>query len=145
MNIHVIYAYHFTIEKLAEEFKGQFKCLGGNTKRFITFPSLIENQKNGKAIQYKIRFVDSIRFMASSLSNLADNLAEGLHESKCKDCKSILEHMKTQDGLLTFKCVNCYKTYEKMKIYIRHSVIYISTVKEALTKFAYDLERSLVI
>ena len=64
MNIHVIYAYHFTIEKLAEEFKGQFKCLEGNTKRFITFPSLIENQKNGKAIQYKIRFVDSIRFMA---------------------------------------------------------------------------------
>lgn len=53
--------------------------------------------------------------------------------------------MKTQDGLLTFKGVNCYKTYEKMKIYIRHSVIYISTVKEALTKFAYDLERSLVI
>lgn len=44
--------------------------------------------------------------------------------------------MKTQDGLLTFKGVNCYKTYEKMKIYIRHSVIYISTVKEALTKFA---------
>ena len=28
----------------------------------------------------KLQFIDSTRFMASSLSNLADNLAEGLHK-----------------------------------------------------------------
>ena len=30
-------------------------------------------------ISYKIKFIDSAKFMASSLSNLVDNLAEGIH------------------------------------------------------------------
>ena len=31
------YDYHFIIEELAEEFKGQFECLGENTEKYITF------------------------------------------------------------------------------------------------------------
>ena len=41
---------------------------------------------------YRIKFIDSVRFMAGSLSSLADTLAEGLHKSHCKDCKSCLEY-----------------------------------------------------
>ena len=40
-------------------------------------------------VSYKITFVDSARFMASSLSNLVDNLSEGIHEIKCKDCNYV--------------------------------------------------------
>ena len=29
--------YHFVIKKLAEEFKGEFECLGENTEKYITF------------------------------------------------------------------------------------------------------------
>ena len=36
-------------------------------------------------ISYKIKFIDSAGFLASSLSNPADNLAEGIHKIKCKD------------------------------------------------------------
>ena len=44
--------------------------------------------KNGKEItkmmSYKLQFIDSARYMASSLSNLLDNLAQGIHKIKCK-------------------------------------------------------------
>ena len=60
---------------------------------------------------YKIRFIDNV--MASCLEHLTDNLAEGLHKDKCKDCKSNLEYMTANDGLLIFMCVDCNKTYEK--------------------------------
>ena len=50
--------YHFIIKELPEEFKKQFICLG--------------------------KFIDSARFMASSLSNLVNNLSDGIHRIKCK-------------------------------------------------------------
>ena len=31
------YDYHFIIKELAEEFAGQFECLGENTEKCITF------------------------------------------------------------------------------------------------------------
>ena len=59
--------------------------------------------------------------MASSLSSLTDNLSQGLHKNKCKDCKSSLECMTANDGLLTFVGVDYNKIYKKrvIKIYSR--------------------------
>ena len=37
-----------------------------------------------------MKFVDSFRFVSSSLSSLVDNLSERLHIGKCMDCKSWL-------------------------------------------------------
>ena len=37
-----------------------------------------------KTISYRLQFIDSARFMASSLSNLVNNFAEGFHKIKCK-------------------------------------------------------------
>ena len=37
-----------------------------------------------KNISYRLQFIDNTKFMASSLSNLVNNLAEGIHIIKCK-------------------------------------------------------------
>ena len=50
---------------------------------------------------YKIKSIDSIRFIASSLSSLADNLTKGFHNSKCKDSKSCLEYVEAKDKYLS--------------------------------------------
>ena len=42
-------------------------------------------------ISYQIKFIDSARFMAISLSNLVSNLTEGIHKTKFKDCDCFLE------------------------------------------------------
>ena len=37
-------------------------------------------------MSFKIKSIDSARFIATSLSNLVDNLTEGILKIKCKDC-----------------------------------------------------------
>ena len=37
-----------------------------------------------KTISYKLQFIASARFMGSSLSNLVNNLPEGIHKIRCK-------------------------------------------------------------
>ena len=45
------YDYHFIIKELAEEFEGQFECLGENTEKYITFKVPIKKEfDNGKSI-----------------------------------------------------------------------------------------------
>ena len=41
-------------------------------------------KKLQKNISYILQFIDRARFMASSLSNLVNNLSEGIHKIKCK-------------------------------------------------------------
>ena len=73
--------------------KKQFTCLEGNTGKYLTFTAPIEKEvaridKNGeeitKNISYILESVDSARFMASSLSNLVNNIFEGIHRIKRK-------------------------------------------------------------
>ena len=51
--------------------------------------------------------------MSISLSNLVDNLSEGLHSDKCTDCKSYLDYMTTKDEQLIFRRFECKKNHER--------------------------------
>ena len=125
------YDYHFIINELAEEFKKQFTCLGENTEKYLTFTVPIEKEvtridKNReeitKNISYILQFIDSARFMASSLSNLVNNLSLGIHRIKCKyghddkncetcqvkykHCHCFLEYTNSKDNLTEYKIIN---------------------------------------
>ena len=64
--------------------KGWFEFLGENTEKHITFSVPINRERdNGKTITYKLKCIDSFRFMSTSLSKLVDNLLEIYNE----DCK----------------------------------------------------------
>ena len=109
------YDYHFIIRELVKEFEGNFECFRENTEKYITFSVPIKKRIENKDIEitYKIKFVDSFRFMATSLSKLVDNLTEGIHNDKCINCKSDISYMKAIDETLIFRCFNCKKNYKK--------------------------------
>ena len=44
---------------------------------------------------YKIKFIDSDRFMSSSLPKVVDNLSEVIHDNDCVNCNSCLDYIKT--------------------------------------------------
>ena len=65
------------IKQLLKEFKGQFKCLGENTEKYITFSVPTKKElDNGKIVTYRLKFIHNNRFMLTSLSDLVDNLSE---------------------------------------------------------------------
>ena len=109
--------YHFIIKELVKEFDGNFEYLGENTEKYITFSVPIKKEIKNKnkiiEITYKIKFIDSFRFMLISLSKFVDNLSEGLHNNRCPDCKSSLDYMITKDEKLIFRLFTCKKNYEK--------------------------------
>ena len=86
------YDYHFIIRELVSKFEGNFECLGENTEKCITFSVPVKKRIENKNmdITYKIKFIDSFRFMATSLSKLVDNLTEVVHNDKCDKYKSSL-------------------------------------------------------
>ena len=72
------YDYHFIIKELVKEFDGNFDCLGENTEKYITFSVPLKKKIENKNLEitYKIKFIDSFRFMSSSLSKLVENLSD---------------------------------------------------------------------
>ena len=114
-----IYDYHFIIKELVKECEGNFECLGANTEKYITFSVPIKKKIENKDLEitYKIKFIGSYRFMASSLSKLVDNLSEGIHNDKCSNCGYNLDYIKTtaerKNKKLILECYNCKQRYKK--------------------------------
>ena len=124
-----IYDYHFIIKDLGKESEGNFECLGENTEKYITFsvPKKKKIENKDLEITYKRKFIDSYRFMSSSLSKLVDNLSEGVHNNKCVDRKSNLDYVRiTTTRPSSLECKN-----EKLLL---NALIVIVIIKTNLIK-----------
>ena len=107
------YDYHFIIKELVKDFKVNFECLGENTEKYITFSVPLKKKIENKDIEitYKIKFIDSYRFMLSSLSKLVDNLSERIHNNILENC--CLDYIEIKNEKLLLKCFNCNSYYKK--------------------------------
>ena len=92
-----------------------------NNEKYITFTVPIEKEvtridKSGKEVTKNmsciLQFFDSVRFMASSLSNLVNNLYEGIHRIKCK---FRLDGKKCETCGIKYKYCNCFFEYTNFK------------------------------
>ena len=87
------YDYHFIIKELANEFEGSFKCIGENSEIYKIFSDIVnkkviktdkDSNEMVETISCKIKFIDSMRFVATLLSKLVDSLTEGIQKLNAK-------------------------------------------------------------
>ena len=99
------------IKQLAKVFEGQFKCLGENAEKYITFLVPIKKGLDiSKIITYKLNFIDSFRSMSTLLSRFADNLSEiYCKKYRDKNCKSACDFIGLKKNGLCYKCKECKK------------------------------------
>ena len=89
--------------------------------------------KNGgeitKNMSYILQFIDRAKFMVCSLSNVVNNLSEGIHRIRCKYghddkkyqtcrikykyCDCFLQYKNFKDDLIEYKCLCCNKNYQQ--------------------------------
>ena len=94
-------------------------------------------------ISYKLKSIESFRFMSSSLSSFADNLSEGLHRDKYTDSKSCLEYMISKNEQLICRWFDCKKNYKKefnKKLIKRYANIY-EFCNKSINKFVLLLRK----
>ena len=70
-----------------------------------------DGNENISIVSYKIKFIDSANFLGSQLSNLVDNLAEGIHKIKSKDCDCFRQYESVKDNLIKYKCLSFNNGY----------------------------------
>ena len=72
-------------------------------EKYITFSApIMKKRDDGKIITYKLRFIDSSRFMPTLLSELVDNISGNFNSIECKlctesnrceECKKLIEEL----------------------------------------------------
>ena len=94
------------------------RCIGENTEKYISISVNFQEEKEEeedsfkKIKTYRLRFIDSFRFMSSSLDSLTDNLSEINNKTcvKCKERVKSVQYCKFIDlskSRLRYKCLKC--------------------------------------
>ena len=114
------YDTHFIINQLAKEFKGGINCIGDNMEKYTTFSVPIKKEcDNGKTSTNKLKFIDSFRFMSTSLSELVDNTSGNFNNIECKSCIEKIKFISEccfvvlKNNKLIYICKECKEEWKR--------------------------------
>ena len=119
------YDAHLFIKELGRKFnKDDIGVIAENKEKYISFNVKVNvklaggKDKDGKEVykNIKLRFIESFRFMASSLDKLASNLCS-TSRTQCDKCKGNMELINiSSDYIASFGCERC-KTKKTKDLY----------------------------
>ena len=115
------YDSHLFIKQLAKV-KGELSCILSTEEKQISFSKKIKvdennSRKNGATIpiKFKIRFIDSFKFLQTSLTNLVSNLQESDFQNLNKVIKDHTS-LFTRKGCYTYDYVSSIDTLQESKL-----------------------------
>ena len=89
-------------------------------EKYITFSVPIKKEgDNRKKVAYKLRFIDSFRFMSTSLSELVDNMSGIFNSIECKSCTEKIKinseccFVGLKNKRLIYKCKECKEEWKR--------------------------------
>ena len=116
------YDAHLFVKNLGKS-KGNIKCIPNNEEKYISFSKEIvvdDYEKDGKKVEVKheIRFLDSFKFMASSLDGLAENLAKSDLSKFIQTKKEFGEkyELMTKKGIYPYDYMNGFEKFSEKKL-----------------------------
>ena len=119
------YDAHLFVKNLGVS-EGNIKCIPNNEEKYISFSKEIVVDswaKDGKTfdVKHEIRFLDSFKFMASSLAGLVDNLARSGMEKFQNLKKEFKENFEllTQKGIYPYDYMNCLEKFSETQLPIK--------------------------
>ena len=114
------YDAHLFVKNLGKS-EGDIKCIPNNEEKYISFSKEIvvgeyENKKGEKVkIKHEIRFLDSFKFMASSLESLVGNLGlEKLEETRKEFGEKV--ELLSRKGIYPYDYMNSIKKFSEEKL-----------------------------
>ena len=115
------YDAHLFVKNLGVS-EGNINCIPNNEEKYISFSKEIvvdSWEKDGKTfdVKHEIRFLDSFKFMASSLSGLAENLARSGME-KFQNLKKEFKYFEllTQKGIYPYDYMDCVEKFSETQL-----------------------------
>ena len=82
----------------------------------------MKNKLQKYILHFILQFIDSARLMARSLSNLVNNLSDGIHKFKCKNGH---KDKKCETCGIKYKYCNCLLEQENVKVdLIEHECLF---------------------
>ncbi|XP_060527092.1 uncharacterized protein LOC132702478 isoform X2 [Cylas formicarius] len=140
---HLGFDSHLFVKVMAEEGE-KIDVIAQNKERYISFTKHvlvdnIESEKGGKGkrVFLKLRFLDSFRFMASSL----DRLSRKLNDSQCREVKKIFKNEQEfqlirQKGVFPYTYLDSFSKLDETKL-PSHEDFYDSMRKSNITREDY--------
>ena len=116
------YHSHLFVKNLGKS-EGNIKCIPNNEEKYISFSKDIvvgeyeKDKKKNHEIKHEIRFIDSFKFMASSLDSLVGNLTKSGLEKLKETKKEFGEKVKllSRTGIYPYDYMSGIETFSEEK------------------------------
>ena len=105
------YDAHFIIENLAQDFEGKVDVLPLTKEKYISFTKTVKGTK------VKLRFIDSFRFLASSLDKLASYLGDyPILNSEFSNVSEESRKLLTRKGVFPYEYMDSWGKFDEDKL-----------------------------